>query len=716
MNDTLWNRTFSRNEKVEFSSPYIIKPVKPFELVIIPDGRVFKLAHGGFFEQRISDFEIELSFIQRWEFASSYRRDVLELYSESELAESKEKLKYHYRRAIYMVSPDIAAGWNRWSEYILDLFLENKLFKVLWGSGGCGKSRIYALLRYIRWRVNPPGRMCIIASMVMKESKARVFGYLSEFHALAPTSSLYKIVSYKGEDKGIYTQILSTDGKWINNERGCIIPLPIKVDADAETFGDNLIGIHPEDALDIDIDEAQEVGGSFTNMRVFINWLSNPKVSFNVWGNPNPVSFFAKHDYDLLFKMGIGNMTGEELRERETLVRKCDKWYFKDTAVVRLSTLDSPKDDPEEKDNWIEIFGEKKHRLQFLAGQNSVDQLPAGTSEHSPAYYSQVYGFPYVDYTGEWSKGVLSPSMIGLTKSYPLLWKSGQHEFKWFMGVDSAATGKGDACSIVCGRVGLMLDGRLGVDFLNGQYCRTLYKDAKDERLFIDYVVDSILVLARELKIPLSNVGIETHSSGEVLNYAMIKSIHNGQWGNEWKWSGQYHRISPVIGPTSRWLFKTLGKFEESKDIVTDINTEYWLAVRCGVQTRQFFNIPDHILNQFYNRGLNANGNGTKYKLESKKDMWKRGVPSPNDADALCNMVEVMRVKKAFDFRFKITGDYDAYFTPELEEKKLREQVNERLGRISNVLGMGGSIGGGTVGPGGKGLWVGKGHFSTESI
>lgn len=705
---------YSKQKSTEpaFSSPYIIQPVPAFELVKLPDGKVYKFAHGALFDRWVSDFEIELSFIQKWEFSSSYRTDLLANYSAEELAAAKERLKYHYRRCIWMVSPRMARGWNRWSEYILDLFLANKLYKVCWGSGGCSKSSVYAILRYIRWRVNPTKRKAIIASMVVKESKARMFGYLCEFHVGAPRSSLYKIEMYVGQNnKALYTQVKDPSGKWVNNERGCIVPLPIKVDADMETLGDNLLGEHPEDALDIDFDEGQEIPGKVTEARIIYNWVTNSKVSINIWGNPNPVSFFAKQDYDMLFKVGVGNMTEAEMKERERYLEKCDRWEFSNTAVLRLATTDSPKDDPEERENWYIEHGIRKHRLEFLAGKNTIAQLPEGISKKSVAYYSQVYGFPFIDYTGEWSKGVLSPSMIELVKQYPLLWKSEVGQRQWFMGVDSAPTGDGDACSIVCGQVGQMMDSRQGIDLMHGRYCRTLMRDNRDDRLFTDYVVETMLWLAKELKIPLCNIGVETHSSGEVLKYALQKSIEAGSWGDGWKWSGKFFVVSPVIAPTNRDLFKELGKFEHSDEIVHDINTEYWLAVRCAVQTRQLFNIPDRVLDQFYNRILGVNSNGTKYKLETKKEMSKRGVKSPNDADALCNMLEVARRRGAFGYRFRTTGGYDAYFTPEREAREIQRDVQHQLSMVSGRLGLGGAFGRerGIAG------WR-RGHFSCDSI
>ena len=552
--------------------------------------------------------------------------------------------------------------------------------------------------------------------MVVKESKARVFGYITEIHAAAPPSSFHKIEIYVGAlNKGIYTQVQDSTGKWVNNERGCLVSLPIKVDADAETLGDNLIGIHPEDRLEIDFDEGQEIPGLIKDMKIFLNWISNvPRVSMNFWGNPNPVTFHARQAYDILFRMGVGDMTEAEVREREKKLDRCDRWDLKDTAVLRLSTLDSPKDDEEEKDNVEVVNGIVKHRLRFLAGKDAVDALSDDVSRNSVAYYSQIYGFPYVDYAGEWSKGVLSPKMIQLAQEYGLMWRSMPEELRWFMGVDSAPTGTGDACSIVCGRVGLMMDGRMGIDLMNGQFCRTLHKVDGDESSFTDYVIAEMVKLSRQLRIPLCNVGVETHSSGEVLKYALQKSIEAGVWGDGWKRTGKFFIVSPVVAPTDRYLFKELGRMELSKEICADINTEYWLAVRCGVQTRQIFNVPDKVLDEFYNRELQMTGNGLKYRLERKKDMLKRGVKSPNDADAMCNMLEVMRRRGAFDFRFRTTGSYDSYFTPEREAGILNAQSRSRMARVGGMLGV--AIGG--TGPGGSKVVSGKGvgTFGVESV
>lgn len=701
-------------EPREFTSPYIIPPHVSFEIVRLSDGVFKKLAHGRFFDAFITDFEIELAFIQKFEFSQSYDERVTALYDAATLAYAKERLKLHYRNCIAIISPKIAEGWNRWSEYILDLFVSNNLYRVLWGSGGCGKSSMFAVLRYICWRVNPSERMCVIASMVVKESKARVFGYISEIHAKAPPSTYHKIEIYVGAtNKGIYTQFQDSTGKWVNNERGCIVALPIKVDATSETLGDNLIGLHPEDRLDIDFDEGQEIPGKISEMKIFLNWLTNrPKVYMNFWGNPNPVTFHAKQNYDILFQMGVGNMTEEQVKDREKHLEACDRWDIDKAAVLRLSTLDSPKDDPEEAENLKMSFGAVKHRLAFLSGRDVIESLPEGVSKVSPAYYSQIYGFPFIDYSGEWSKGVLSPRLVALAQEYGLFWRSEPHQLRWFMGVDSAPTGTGDACSIVCGRTGLMMDGRMGVDVANGEFCRTLMKvEEGDEHSFTDYVIAEMLKLSRHLRIPLCNIGIETHSSGEVLKYAMQKSIERGDWGTGWKTQGKHFIVSPVIAPTERYMFKEIGKMLQAKDICADINTEYWLAARCGVQTRQIFNMPDKVLNQFYNRELLLTANAQKYRVERKKEMSKRGVASPNDADAFCNMLEVARRKGAFDFRFRTTGEYDAHFTPELEARMRGNKVKARMSQVGRVLGidLNGARGGARAG-------ARPGNYWTESI
>lgn len=680
------NSGFASGKPV-FHSPYIISPSVPFELRRLPDRQIKKQAYNRLFDSRTTDFEIELSFIQRYEIVSSPR--ATQNVSLESLEYFRSKLKHHYHRAIAILSPKMSAGWNRWSEEILDLFICNKLHRVLWGSGGCSKSSVMGLLLYIKWRVNPANRMVVLATRVVKEAKFRVFAYISELHAGAPPSSVHRIAAFTGQDsRGIYVQFQDPNGKWVNHERGCILSLPVKVDADRMTIGDNLIGPHPDDTIDLGFDECQELPGRILEERIFFNWLSNPRVSVHSWGNPNPVAFHETQAYDLLFRLGVGKLTEQDMRAKELNLDKDDSWEFEDTKVVRLSTMNSPKDDPEEAGNYYNLFGVKTHRLEFLAGKNSIDQLVADTPKHSAAYYSQIYGFPFIDYAGESSKGVLSPRIVQNTQNYPLLWRTAAEGFEYFMGVDSAPTGMGDDCSIAVGKRGLMMDGRVGADIMHGRHCYELRKDENDTREFTDVVIDEMLRVARELRIPLRNIGVETHSSGEVLKYALQKSIEEGKWGSEWRTGGKFFTVSPVIAPTDRHIFKELGKFFPAEDIVTDINTEYYLSFRCGVMTRQIFNIPDATLNQFYNRRLLMNSNNTKYKIETKAEMKKRGVKSPNRADAICNMLEVMRQQGKFNFKFRTTGGYDAYFTPEREQMMQDFQLKTRLGRASQLLGL----------------------------
>lgn len=685
---------FLGNQRPQFSSPYIIEQRPPFEIVRLPDGQVKKLAYNDFFDLSTTDFEIECGFIRQFEWASN-PNGVESV--DAELADAhRERLKFHYRRAIAINSPKMAQGWNRWAETILCLFTHPVLYKVLWGSGGCGKSSVEGLLQYIRWRVNPFERLTVVASMVLTESKARVFQYITEFHSQAPASSKHKIVAFSDNKAGtgICTQFRDPAGKWANNYRGCIIVLPIKVDADSETLGDNLIGSHPEDLYTVCFDEAQEIWGRIKEMKIFLNWISNPKVEFHAWGNPNPVVYHEVSEYDLLFRLGVRDLDEKALKDKEKVLEKCDSWYFDDTAVLRLSTLDSPKDDPEEANNYYMEFGNRKHRLGLLAGKENVakadkDNIP----KYSASYYSQIYGFPFIDYTGEGSKGVLTPKIVKLSKDYPFQWRvepgAMGPRLNYFMGVDSAPTGDGDACSIACGRLGLMTDGRLGLQVME-QYCLTLHREESFNGEFTDYVIQQILQLSTQLRIPIWNIGVETHSSGEVLKYALENSIvKDKKWGNAWKTHGKFFIVSPVIAPTDRRMFKEIGKFQPADEVVHDINTEYYLAVRCAAITRQIFGIPEKALQQFYTRQLLMNSNNTKYRIETKKEMKKRGLKSPNDADAITNLVEVARRRGGFDFRFRTTGGYEAFYTDERDRDMEDFKMRQRMGKISSSLGIG---------------------------
>lgn len=690
-NDELESAFYSKPAKLK--QKYFLAEPKPFEIVTLPNGQEAKLAYGKIFNVDLPDLEIELNFINRYEIA---HREAL-LQKKRQLRErAASKLKFHYKKVIPMISPRMAEGWNRWSEEILDLFLSHKLHRVLWGSGGCGKSAMYALLLYIKWRVLPHKRMVVIASKVVKEASARVFSYIKEIHTNAPKSYYHEFKIHDAADgKGIFCLMTNkSDGKKIADDRACIVTLPVKVNVKAADLGGNLLGKHPEDILIIAFDEGQEMPGHILDMKIFLNWYTNPNVEIHAWGNPVPVEFHAKESWDLLFQLGVGNLGIQTLRKLEKNADKTDRWGTKNTEVLRLSMLDSPKDDPDEVNNYVfeKETGARLLRLRFLGGKDTVKRIASESSPTSPSWYSQVLGFPYIDFQGERNQGCLTPYIIKETNKYPLIWKSQNEKLEWFMGVDPSLTGKGDDCAIVCGAVGMMLDGRRGIDLVNGRYCRkvipVLSGDDMNEEEFVDTTIEVMWGLSQELGIPLRNIAIETFSIGEVLRYAMLQHIEDGKWARDKDRGEMFHAVNPMQNTTDRLMFKQLGRMQLAKEMCENFSTELWVSFRCAVENRQLFNVPEFMAQEFYNRMLAIPGQKTKYRIERKDDMKKRGVRSPSFGDAACNMLEIMRIRGKFSYKYYNMAAYNEKFGKTYNMQLERRRTEDKMGLVSQMLGV----------------------------
>lgn len=698
-NEDLQKR-FSPN-RTRLKPRYYIRPHKDFEIAQLPTGKVVKYAYKKVYDRNTPDIDIELEWISKYEQAFYKAEKARDSRSREEAVQG---LKQHYKATVAIISPKMAAGWNRWSEDILDLFLEGKIHKILWGSGNCGKSAVMAILLYIKWRIRPNKRMVVIVAKIVQDATARVWGYLKEFHAQAPASANHTLLLVDNSRvRGIYCMMLDEkSGKVIPNERACMICLPAKVDAKNATIGGNMLGKHPDERLILAFDEAQELPGLMLNMPIFLNWYTNSRLDVYAWGNPSLVNFNAPNEQDLLFRLGAGHLSLSSLKQKQKNARKTDKWHTADTAVLRFSMLDSPKDDPEEMDNYVvDEDGNKVLRLHFLGGKDTVERISQKTNPSSPSWYSQVLGFPFIDTQGGQTSGVLTPFMVKASREYPLYWKD-ESKLDWFMGVDPSVTGDYDDCSIVCARGGMMLDGRYGLDFMNGKHCLRVQK--VDDEEFVDTTINAMWALSERLGIPLKNIAIETHSVGETLRYALIQHMQNEKNPKWAKDRGEeYLVVSPTRTPTERLMFKQLGKMIPAKDMCADAPTEHWVAARCGFLTRQIFNVPDFILHQFYNRYLLLSGSGVKYKVEKKEDMKKRGVPSPSDADAFCNVIECARVRGKFGFRFYNTSKYNKLYGEEYDLKQQQKIVSSRIGVVSGILGI--SLPGSTKGPKKSGGW-----------
>lgn len=662
------------------------------ELVEDPEtGEDAKYAYGMLYDADVENLTIELHQIGRLE--SRLKKST----GNSREAIRKE-LRNCYKNCVYYISPRLAGGWNRWSEDILTLFLSGKLHRILWGSGNCGKSQIYAVLLYIKWRVRPDKRMVVVASRVITDARERVIGYIKKLHAEAPPAEEYKFMVIDSKtEKAIYTMITDrVTGKEIKNDHGCIIALPIKVkgakddDADQE-LGSNLMGKHPEDVLVIALDECQELPGTFVDMKIFSNWYTNPKLEVHGWGNPNQVNFHDKKSYDLLFRLGAGTDTEEELKEKLRHASKTTFWTKGDTDVLHLSMLDSPKDDPEEVENYVlDDFGERRLRLEFLAGKANAEIIAKNSVVGTPSWHSQVLGFPYIDFEGNQDTAILSVPMVNEARKYPLEWLNKEKNVK-ILSCDPAL-GSNDDCSYIVAEKGLMRDNRQALDFMNGRISGVIAKRVDQE--FADTVIEKLYEVSTQWGIPLNMIVIDTHAVGDVFRYSMLKHIEQKIGKPKPRWFKEHRQglmpvfANPSKGVTTRILFRQMDNMQPAKEIVGTFVTELYWAFRCFVLARQIFNVPETTLQEFYRRYYKTKADTVKVQVQSKDEMREQGITSPNKADAAVNLLEVAR-NYGFKLQIAKRSGYIDRYGEDYENWKDKKARASAFGEVSRILGFG---------------------------
>lgn len=670
-----------------------ILPHPGFEIVRLPNKSLAKLAYGKLYPIDEADLDIELKQIARY----SVIRHSNNCY---ERKAAKASLKFHYKRAISIIAPYIAAGWNRWSEYILELFIQERRHHVLWGSGNCGKSVVMAALLYTTWRVRPNKRMVIIATKVVKEADARVFGYMKKIHAGAPPSRYheFKLVD-SAEKKAIYCLIHDEkENKMLTDDTACIISLPIKTRAQLEDTeqGSNLLGKHPDDKLILCFDECQELPASLLEDRVFANWMTNSNMEIHAWGNPAPVDLNIPENYDMLFSLGSSGIGRQTLKAKckEEAAVKCSTWKWSDTFVLHLTMLDSPKDDLDEVEyKIIDVDGFSRSRLSFLAGKENAADIAKKVPKKSPTWYSQVLGIPFLVSNSSSSSGVISSYIAKEAAMYPLIWSQKNPQGQFYMGVDPSGSGRNDGAAIVVVRYGEMQDARFGIDCLKGEGHHTVFRT--DEGEFTDMVIERMWTVAQHYKIPLRNIAIDTHGVGEVFRYAFMRHLEdkkNPKWATDVAAGQNFFIVNPTISPTDRPLFKLLGHLRPAKEIVSNVTTEYWIALRCLFLSRQIFNVPDLILHQLYSRSLTTHSTTAKYVIETKEQMRKRGLESPNNTDALANCVELIR-QRGFKYIYNSSGGYKEYYGPEYKKKEEQYSNAKAMNMVSNILQLGQNFG-----------------------
>ena len=686
-NEEVTNAVESVTFEKKLPLKYFIDPHPGFERKRMPDGSVWKIAYDDVFPESVYDHEIEESQINKfWQLSKSK--------DPAKAKEGKRGLIFHYKKAISLYNPEFAKGWNRWSEQILEMFVDPRKKKVLWGSGNCGKSVTEALLLYITWRLNPPGIMVIIATLVVKEAGARVWGYVKKFHKAAPPCSKYVIdIIDNREEKGIFHYFTDTDGKKrIKNDLAGIIPLPIKKDAARDEYGGNLLGKHPSHRLIIGFDECQELPAVLLQMKIYANWETNKHFEVHAWGNPIPVDFHQKDTHDLLFHAAAGHLTWNELKKLELQKEETFLKLTKDMAFLHLTMKDSPKDDPEEKAFKVVRNGLTEQRLEFLGGEDSLKAIVVNNPPGSPAYYSQVLGFPFINLDTNKSETCFTPYMVKIANEYPLRWRN-ENELLYFLGLDPSQSGLGDKCVIVVFRVGMMLDGRLGVDFMNGEHCYEIEPCTVEGEHYEDKTLDEVYRLAEKFNIPLSRISIEPFGSGSSFGYAMDKKIEATPiWAYQKEKGLNYYESKPREAVTEMMLFDNRRRLQKAKDLVKCCITEDWVAMRCGVESRQFFNIPDSILKDGYTREFAASS-GAKRKIEDKTTYKKRVKRSTDYMDAAKGAFKNVRLHFKWQYQFTSKFGYVEKYGEQYTKEQEKQIVQHRMNTAMTYLGLGNSTG-----------------------
>lgn len=664
---------------------YYIDDHTDFEIFETPNGKEVKVVEGAFYSAELSDLDIILLTLKKLE--SKIRILKTQKADAGVFKSVRIKIKQYYKMAIRLLAPTYANGWNRWSDNILDLYLNDHTNKILWGSGNCGKSAVMACILYTAWRINPTGRTVILASRVEKESTQRVFGYITGIHKASPLSAGLSFKHRKG-DNAIYCQLPDkhNNNKLTDDVRACIISLPVKARANDDDLGSNLMGKHPSDKLIVCFDEGQEIEARLMHSKIYLNWKTNNNLQIVAWGNPSKVSFTDISKQNLIYRLATLGLSKSELKSWET---QRNYTFFKergDNLLLHLSMLDSPKDDPEEKEAIIEDEnGVPMQRLWFLAGKDVAESIAKeGNSENSEAWYAQVLGFPVIDYSMGVIDSIVSSVMIEESERYPLQWED-PDRCVYYMGFDPSYTGASDYAAVSIIKVGLMLDGRVGVDCMGGKLNFKVEQENENES-FIDKCWDKIYQASVRLKIPLDKIAVEIHSNGHLPKYSLDRHFEAGKWANDLQAGKKIYVLNPSRAVTELPLFREYGQLEPARDICYNTVSEINMAIRCAILSKQLFNIPEIVKQQLYNRKLNTTA--TKIKIESKKELRARHIQSPNDLDALAIAFDSLRKRGIFQYSFVSGGSYVEVLGDTYRNTKKEMAYKKRMGFVAQAFGV----------------------------
>lgn len=528
-----------------------------------------------------------------WAYGKSFPLvDPLAIHLKTYRTDESHQTRYDaMKRAFEILWPKQILTWNYWMERIFWEHTDHdtEIF-TLAGGGGIGKTQSLAYVGNIFWLALPHKRTVLVTSTTLDSLKARIYGYM--LRAL----NEIKIEIPFGVKNTPPPSINPVPADFIHGIYG----IAAKQGSEEETIK-NIIGRHPKNALFLILDEAPDMPVAIMNAIPNLKKGLEDRFQACAIGNPNDPDDL--HGALSTPKVGWENIDPTKDFRWPTTQPNGYCLYF------------NPYDSPA----IHETDPKKKAALStFLMTEEKLIEAERSEGTDSDAFWRFTMGF--------WRARSTRPVVISeeFLKDYDPTQTaefSGLHDLHICAGLDPAFTTGGDKCILRLAVLGHHVNGKMVLDFKQGQLLFPIKIQAKTGLSAEIQIAKQVIEILRQYKVPLNTLCVD--ASGQGRGIADVIQLESGTG----------------LTPTKIYSTNVGQKKQNTFDAIITSAYDLWFTGRTFINNIQIFGLDTLAYAQLHHRRfIEKNGKKT---LESKIDYKRRMATvssilgrSPDEADA----------------------------------------------------------------------------------
>ena len=499
---------------------------------------------------------------------------------------------YHLKNAIRILYVNTAKSqlvWHPWLNEMLGIWCdsnkENEGFATVWGSAACGKSHNFGLFTLVDWWSAPKDTCTFLCSTTKPMLEKRIWSDVKKYY------TLYKD-SLPGKISKARTAIINEDDDDSSDDvKAGIFGIAV-MQGSVEDAKSNIIGVHLP-YIRLLVDEMQATRRAAVEAR---SNLSKGTSDFRFFGLGNPMS-----------KLDVLGEFSEPIEGWEAVNVTTGKWKTKYGMCYHFDGFNSP--------------GTKNpSKYPFLITQKQIDKDIKDYGSDSRDVWTMCRGFVPPEGLQE---TVITESMLTKFKMREKVTWEG--DFQTVAGLDPAFSSGGDRCILQVARVGRDDQGEMVIQFL--PHIQIKLKLSADEPI-IYQVAKDVTDYADKYGFDPEYLAVDdsgVQSVADVLDHEWKRGCIRVQFGGK-----------PSDRPVSRLNRKNCR--EEYRNKVTEL----WYTIAEFARYSQIRGVSLEASKELTQRKVLA----TRPKqLQPKKEMKSEYGISPDIADAMACVIEVVRTK-----------------------------------------------------------------------